>query len=189
MEKDRRPIVSPVPDQPTEQELREHNMTHSPAKKWCPHCVKGAAKNEPHRLKRKEVPEVDTDLSATPTVSIDLMYLYEKGVKPTLVAVDHESGRVWTYAVKDKTILGGNGWIQKRLAQDIDNAGHKEVKIMIKSDQEVSMVALQHEVQRLREAKTIPVNSPVGESECDGRVEHIIGRVQDKVRRKCLYRS
>ena len=64
-------------------------------------------------------------MTATPTISIDLMYLYEKGVKPTLVAVDHESGRVWSYALKDKTILGGTGWIQRRLAQDIDNAGHK----------------------------------------------------------------
>ena len=83
---------------------------------------------------------------------------------------------------KNKTILGGTGWIQKRLAQDIDNAGHKEVKIVVKSDQETSMVALQHEIQRLREAKTIPVNSPVGESECNGRVENTIGRVQDKTR-------
>ena len=62
------------------------------------------------------------------------MYLYGKGNKPTLVAVDHESGRVWCYALKDETILGGSGWIQKRIAQDIDNAGHKEVEIMVKSD-------------------------------------------------------
>ena len=79
-----------------------------------------------------------------------------------MVAIDHESGSVWSYAPKDKTNLGGSGWIQKRLAQDIDNAGHKEVKVMIKSYQETSMVALQHEIPRLREAKTIFVNSPVG---------------------------
>ena len=83
---------------------------------------------------------------------------------------------------RTRKILNGTGWIQKRPAQDIDNAGHKEVKVVIKSDQEVSMVALQHEVQRLREAKTIPANSPVGESECNGRVENTIGRVQDKMR-------
>lgn len=54
-------------------------------------------------------------------------------MKPTLAAVDHEGGRVWSNALEDKTILGGTGWIQKRLAQDIDNAGYKEVKVMIKS--------------------------------------------------------
>lgn len=178
----RRPIVSPVPERPTDAEVQEHNVTHSPAKPWCPHCLKGTACNDPHRQKRKEVPDVDATLNETPTISMDLMYLYDKGERPTLVAVDRESGRVWSYARKDNTILGGTGWIQKRLAQDIDNAGHEEVKIMIKSDQEISMVALQHEVQRSREAKTIPVNSPVGESECNGRVENTIRRVQDKVR-------
>ena len=37
--KDRRPIVSPVPERPTDAEVLEHNVTHSPAKPWCPHCV------------------------------------------------------------------------------------------------------------------------------------------------------
>ena len=53
---------------------------------------------------------------------------------------------------------------------------------MIKSDHENAIVALQHEVRRIRTAKTIPVNSPVGESESNGRVENAIKRVQDKVR-------
>lgn len=172
----------PVPERPTDSEVLEHNVTHSLAKPWCPHCVKGAAGNDPHKAKRKEVPDVETVMDATPTISIHLMYLYDKSERPTLVATDHESGRVWSYAPRDKTILGGTGWIQKRLAHDIDNAGHKNVKVMIKSDQEKSMVALQHEVQRLRDAKTIPVNSPVGESECNGRVENTIRRVQDKTR-------
>ena len=29
-EEGRRPIVSPVPDRPTEEEVREHNVTHTP---------------------------------------------------------------------------------------------------------------------------------------------------------------
>ena len=36
----RRPIVSPVPDRPTDEEVLEHNTTHSPPKPWCPHCTK-----------------------------------------------------------------------------------------------------------------------------------------------------
>merc|ERR1739836_349813 len=146
----RRPIVSPVPERPTDQEVREQNVTHAPPQSWCPHCVKGRGTNDPHKSKRKEVPDVDAELTATPTISTDLMYMYDKGERPTLVAIDHESGRVWCYALKGKTALGGTGWIQRRLSQDIDNAGHKGVKIMVKSDQEVSMVALQHEIQRIR---------------------------------------
>ena len=37
-------------------------------------------------------------------------------------------------------------------------------------------------MQRLRDAKTIPIDSHVGESECNGRVENTIRRVQDKAR-------
>ncbi len=53
---------------------------------------------------------------------------------------------------------------------------------MAKSGQEHAMVALLHEVQRIRTGKTIPINSPVGESESNGRVENTNRRVQDKVR-------
>merc|ERR1712214_107839 len=74
------------------------------------------------------------------------------------------------------------GWIQRRIVRDIDNSGHKHVKLKIKSDQEASIVALQHEIQRLRDSRTIPINSPVGESESNGRVENAIRRVQDKTR-------
>ena len=74
------------------------------------------------------MPDVEVNLNATPTMLIDPMYLYSKGERPTLVAIDHESGRVWSYASTDKIILGGTGLIQKRLAQDIDNVGHRRHK-------------------------------------------------------------
>ena len=51
----------------------------------------------------------------------------------------------------------------------MDNAGHKEVKRKFKGDQEPSIIALQHEVQRIRDARSIPINSPVGESESNGK--------------------
>ena len=70
------------------------------------------------------------------------MYLHTKGVQPNLVAVDHESGMVWSYALPNRSMSTGHGWIQSRLAKDIDNAGYKDVKIAIKSDQEKVMVAL-----------------------------------------------
>ena len=56
------------------------------------------------------------------------------------------------------------------------------MKPKFKRDQEASIVALQSEVQRIRTSRTIPVNGPVGESECNGRVENAIRRIQDKAR-------
>merc|ERR1739836_181639 len=130
-EEGRRPIVSPVPNRPTEAEVREHNITHTPPKPWCPYCVMGTGERDPHAKRKKEVPDVEAVMDKVPTVSIDLMYLFDKGERPTLVMIDHESGRVWSYALKDKTILSGEGWIQRRVVRDIDNAGHKDVKLMM----------------------------------------------------------
>lgn len=49
---------------------------------------------DPHFGIEKEVPDAEVNLDGAPTVSIDLVYLYETGEKPTLVAVDHDTGRV-----------------------------------------------------------------------------------------------
>ena len=78
--------------------------------------------------------DVEAVLDKVPAVSMDFTYLYEKGGQPTLVTADHESGRTWAYALQDKTILSGEGWIQRRVARDNGNVGHKDVNIMVKSD-------------------------------------------------------
>ena len=111
----RRPIVSPVPERPTEEEVREHNTTHSPPQPWCPHCTKAQGLRDPHWRIKKEVPDVEVAMDKVPTVSFDLMYLYEKGKHPTLVCIDHDSGRVWTYELSNKAVLNGDGWIQRRV--------------------------------------------------------------------------
>ena len=90
-EEGRRPVASPVPDRPTDEEVREHNITHTPPKPWCVYCNKATGKRDAHKRIRKEVPDVEVDVDKVPKVSMDVMYLYEKGVRPTLVNVDHLS--------------------------------------------------------------------------------------------------
>ena len=41
--------VLSCPVQPTKQQVEEHNLTHLPFRNWCPACVGGRAKNQPHR--------------------------------------------------------------------------------------------------------------------------------------------
>ena len=67
----------------------------------------------------------------------------------------------------------------KRLVSDWDNNGMKDAVIQLKTDQEPAIVTLQAAVQEVRKREVIPVNSPVGESECNGRVENAIRRVQE----------
>ena len=57
------------------------------------------------------------------------------------------------------------------------------VKVTTESGQEAATaVALQAEIQRLRTAKTMPINSVVGWSEANGLVENTTKPAQDKVR-------
>ena len=68
------------------------------------------------------------------------------------------------------------------MANDIDNCGCKDILIQVRSDQDPSVVAVQEKIQEFRKGRTIPTNSPVGESECNGRAENAVGRVEAKTR-------
>jgi hypothetical protein len=58
------------PIRPTVKEVEEHNLTHLPFRNWCIFCVKGKAKDDPHRRTIKQDEEQDT-----PIVSIDYMFM------------------------------------------------------------------------------------------------------------------
>ena len=36
-------------EQPTQEEIDDHNIDHANFRSWCPHCVKGGSKSFPHR--------------------------------------------------------------------------------------------------------------------------------------------
>ena len=41
---------------PTPQEVANHNITHTPPRRWCPICVQGSGKEHPH-LRETDAPE------------------------------------------------------------------------------------------------------------------------------------
>ena len=77
------------------------------------------------------------------------------------------------YRIPNKGVLEHAYWLPERMVQDLENAGMKHEQIQLKSDQEPAIVAVQRAIQDMR-PNTIPINSPVGESECNGRVENAI---------------
>ena len=97
-----------------------------------------------------------------------------------MVMIDHNHGRVFAYAVPREGVTGEAEWVPSRMTRDLDNMGYKATKVSIKSDQEPAMVALQEAIRKERQAHTISTNSPVGESECNGRAENAIRIVNDK---------
>ena len=183
------PVVK-APEKPTKEEWLQHQATHTPFAPWCKHCVAARATRHRHPAKGRRTAVVkDTeDSDGKPAkISIDYMYFHDRAGQvagnaynpPQLVMVDHKSGRVWAYRVPNKGIMEGASWLPKRIVQDLDNCGYHEVKIQLKSDQEPAIVNLQSAIHEIR-PHTIPTNSPVGESESNGRVENTIRRVQEK---------
>ena len=141
-------------------------------------------------IRAKFVPDTDKSTEGPIKISMDYMYLHDRVGKdrdskwnpPYLVVVEHRHGRIWAYQTLNKGPNDDASWLPARLIQDWDDCGFKEVVIQLKTDQEPSMINLQAAIQSQRPKGIIPVNSPVGESESNGRVENAIRRVQEKTR-------
>ena len=82
--------------QPTEQERREHNLTHLPYRSWCTICVetKGRANNHPTQ-KTSTLPVIQCDFAS-------IKGIHDKQVIPVLPAIDVETGMSMATMVQDK---------------------------------------------------------------------------------------
>lgn len=136
------------PEEPTKQEVEEHESSHIPYRKWCPSCVSGRGRSLQHsKVSDKE--EEDTDV---PTVAMDYGYLNEEGKSeeeaerdgsfPMLVVKDTKTR--WKSA--DILISEGTAhpWSTKALTKKLD--GYAYPRVSLKSDGEHALVALKHTV-------------------------------------------
>ena len=90
-----------APNEPTKQEIEDHELTHIPFRDWCVHCCKGKSRSNPHRTNKNNAEEDEEN--AVTTVSMDYMYLMEKGktvehaikdgAKPIMVLYDRNTQR------------------------------------------------------------------------------------------------
>ena len=190
---ERKPPIIKAPSQPIAEEFEQHQATHTPYAAWCKHCAAARAIRRQHPRKGRGaivVPDVENGIEGLIKVSIDYMYLHERTRQgqeskynpPYLVMIEHRHGRCWVYQVPNKGVHDRANWLPMKIVQDLDNNGLKDVKIQLKSDQEPSIVNVQTAVQEIRPGMVIPTNSPVGESQCNGRVENTIRRIQEKTR-------
>ena len=104
-----------------------------------------------------------------------------------MVSDDRSSGGVKAHLVNGKGIQ--DGWIDKRMAEDTVDFGYRGADIRTKCDQEPAITEVQQRLAVLRKgSRTVPVNSPVGDSKSNGRVENSIKRIQGMIRtlRHCL---
>lgn len=187
------------PHEPTQGEVGRHNLTHANFKPWGPHCQAGLAQRDKHMrkdpkkksyTKRKangdaDVPDIEAEEGSVMKLSMGYMKFGSKDdhtIPYSLALVHHNDGGFFAHSTPSKGIQGESYWCAKRVAKDIDGCGAKDAKVQVMNDQEPAIVALQEEVRQLRRSKTFCVNSIVGESESNGRVENAIRQVQAKVR-------
>ena len=93
------------------------------------------------------------------------------GASPVLVGYDHRSKGIWAMAVDQKGVTEPSvAWMGGKLNQ----AGCRETKVVLRSDQEESIIALKKAVAIKRQAETAPIESPVRDSRANGAIERTI---------------
>ena len=197
------------PDTPTQKEVEIHNATHLPFQPWCKYCIQGKSTNRHHRPSRREAAERD----GVPRVFMDYMFLSsidQEKLSPILVMKDMKSKCIFAHVVPRK---GAYPWIIKKIVEDLDSLGYGWMKIVIRSDQEPSIVDLKKGIRQarwnefedvLREIKqhrkgktdierehlgptTILEESPVAESSSNGVAENAIRHVRGQyITMKCF---
>ena len=166
-----------APQQPTEQERKEHNLTHLPYRSWCTICVesKGRANNHPQQKTSK-----------LPVVQCDFAYIkgiHDKQVIPVLTAIDVETGMSMAIMVQDKqkqftyltqclqTFLTECGRTQAILAPTI-----------LQSDQEEYLVSLLKTTARTIGSNITVRQSPAYSSQSQGSIERFHRTLFNQVR-------
>ena len=178
------PRMVTSPRTPTQRERDEHDLTHCPPRSWCDHCVRGQAKDDPHRL----VCEPCYKDSSVTRISMDYAFLKEDTtVKETehdesvlarmsmtiLVMTETLCGSIWGYAVESKGAT--EMWIADQVAEDLQTVGITQERVIVKADQEPSITEIQNDLCRIRaEFGTAIEQSGVGDSNSNGKVERTI---------------
>ena len=85
-----------------------------------------------------------------------------------LIGCDHRSKAIWAMAVGLKCPTQS---AVKWLVGKIDEAGCRGTKIVLRSDQEESIVALKKAVAVMRQAPTVNIESPVRDSQANERLK------------------
>jgi len=146
---------------------------------WCKHCVKEKATNDPHRKLKKHAWR-----ESEPVVSGDFCFLgqsEENATAPVFVMRDHQSRVTFAHVTQGKSTSKEvySQYLTKAAVADLVALGHN--RLILKTDQEPDMVALQDCVKAASNSEIILRNSPVGESQSNGVVEKAVRDIEDQV--------
>ena len=179
-------MAAPLPYEPTEAEVADHNLTHLPYRNWCRICVAANGKERPHRTRRgyhdAGLPKAGVDYAFL-TDHMELVEEQEgEGILPIVVMKVSPTGMTFAHSVSKKG--GADTFAAKALADDIDSMGLKTVTVQ--SDQEPAVTALVARLRAHRAEETIPELSPVGDPASNGLAEKGVQEVVGQARARKL---
>ena len=164
---------------PTKSEIEEHFPLHLQYRSWCPHCVAGKARSNPHA--RRD----DSSESMGVTWHADYAFMggeyneEEDGMQASLIMYDDNKDSVWAVGVDSK---GASDAMIKYGVGNIEQSGYSGEKITFKTDQEPSLIALKAAISASRMGETVPIESPVRASKSNGRMENSVKIWQGQIR-------
>ena len=174
----RNPRVVRRPAAPTKAMVLAHEVHHADYREWCEHCVAGKGVSHKHSASREESSGVEFSVDyAFMTADGQVGYredLEEEclvGASPVIVGYDHGSRSIWAMATDRK---GATDSSIKWLDNKINESGHSGTKIVLKSDQEESIIALKKAVAIKRRSETVMIESPVRDSRANGSAERAV---------------
>ena len=89
-EESRKAVAAPAPRAPSRLEREQHELTHTPYRAWCPHCVRMRGRNTAHRQ------NVKREKSWIPRISFDYFFFSQEdehaNKNPMIVMVYEETG-------------------------------------------------------------------------------------------------
>ena len=160
-----------APEQPTQQQIREHNLTHLPYRNWCPICVKSRGKADSHK----------NQTSKQPVIQIDFCYI--KGIDdqqttPILTAKDIQTGMTSATLVTDKQQLFE--YATNQLLAFLMECGRTQA--VLQSDQEDYLIALLQAVANKAGNNIAARHSPAYSPKSQGTIERshrtLVGQIR-----------
>ena len=116
-EEGRQPVRARAPHQVSHEERDVHELTHTPYRAWCRHCVRARGRNTPHRAGEHEHKS-----TGVPKISMDYFFMSKADeqarANPLIVMVDEDTWEKYARAVGHKGIGKDNEmeWLIKDLA-------------------------------------------------------------------------
>ena len=174
----RKPARMSDPREPSEEERKEHEMTHLPYRSWCKHCVGGRGKDAPHKRQ-----DAQGELHE---MHLDYGFVGEEGEagKTVTMLVARERKTRMTMATAVPTKSTGK-FVVERVWAFMREMGIEHLDVIVKSDQEPAIKHLVDEIGRRKAeagGRWIRENSPVGSHASNGVVERGIQSVEGQVR-------